>query len=466
VVISPTLQSSNGAIAPRADHDAELIALWLHGRPVQTRRAYAGDVARFRAFVGKPLARVTLGEVQAYADGLAALAAATQERQLSAVKSLLAFGHRIGVLPADVGAPVRLPARRDTLAERIVDEAAVHRMLALEPDRRNRVLLRLAYAAGLRVSELVGLRWRDLVERGEARQVTVLGKGGKTRTVLLSARTWQELTPLRGDAGPDAPVFRSRRGGHLDPAQAWRIVRAAAVRAGLDAPVSPHWLRHAHASHALDRGAPSTWSPRPSGTPRSPRRDGTPTRGRPTPARATSLSDVTDEPPRRRRPGTPWWFPGWPSLRDVTTTAIAAAVLGYTGAVLYPWLTSPAADAMQRAQGIAALLLPIVTAVIGYYFGSSAGEKVARAAEERAEEAVEEKSTVKEISDQVLAEVKPAVDDALDFIRRMVAAEQAEAEEEQDGEDGEDAGQRVGNQPRPEEDSDPGRPGLREEGRP
>ncbi len=51
-------------------------------------------------------------------------------------------------------------------------------------------------------------------------------------------------------------MFRSRRGGHLDPAQAWRIVRAAAERAGLDLPVSPHWLRHAHASHALDRGAP------------------------------------------------------------------------------------------------------------------------------------------------------------------------------------------------------------------
>src|SRR5262249_40965190 len=153
--------------------------------------------------------------------------------------------------PVNVGAPVRVPARRETLAERIVDEGCVHRMLALEPSRRNRAMLRLAYAAGLRVSELVGLRWRDVVERGEAGQVTVLGKGAKTRPVLLSAATWAELAALRGAAGADAPVFRSRRGGHLDPAQAWRIVRAAAARAGLAAPVSPHWLRHAHASHAL-----------------------------------------------------------------------------------------------------------------------------------------------------------------------------------------------------------------------
>ncbi len=51
-------------------------------------------------------------------------------------------------------------------------------------------------------------------------------------------------------------MFRSRKGGHLGACQAWRIVRDAAARAGVDGAVSPHWLRHAHASHALERGAP------------------------------------------------------------------------------------------------------------------------------------------------------------------------------------------------------------------
>jgi integrase/recombinase XerD len=75
--------------------------------------------------------------------------------------------------------------------------------------------------------------------------------------VLLSSDTWKELTALRGGAGPDSPVFTSRKGrGHLHPAQVHRIVQAAAKRAGVDGAVSPHWLRHAHASHALDRGAP------------------------------------------------------------------------------------------------------------------------------------------------------------------------------------------------------------------
>jgi len=85
---------------------------------------------------------------------------------------------------------------------------------------------------------------------------TVLGKGGKTRIVLLPASVWHELEGLgRGPA--EAPVFRSRRGGHLDPSAVERIVQKAATRAGIVGKVSPHCLRHAHATHALERHCPS-----------------------------------------------------------------------------------------------------------------------------------------------------------------------------------------------------------------
>ena len=101
------------------------------------------------------------------------------------------------------------------------------------------------------------MAWRDLTARDdEGGQITVFGKGGKTRVVLLPASVWRALVQLRGDAGPDEPVFRSAKGGHLDPSAAHRVVKRAAARAGLPVEVSAHWLRHAHASHALDRGAP------------------------------------------------------------------------------------------------------------------------------------------------------------------------------------------------------------------
>jgi site-specific recombinase XerD len=245
------------AIARQADTDEQLIVLWLHGRSRHTARAYRADVDRFLAFAGVPLRQITLANLQAFADSLGELAPASRARTLSAVKSVLAFGHRLGYLPFDVGRALRLPQQKSALAERILPEPIVQRMLALEPDPRNRALLRLLYAGGLRVSELVTLCWRDLQAREEAGQVTVYGKGGKTRAVLLTADTWRELMGLRGDAGPDAPVFPSRRrGGPLSTMQVLRVVRAAAGRAGVDLAVSPHWLRHAHASHALDRGAP------------------------------------------------------------------------------------------------------------------------------------------------------------------------------------------------------------------
>ncbi len=240
-----------------ASSDGQLVEIWLHGRSPHTQRAYAADVARFAGRAGKPLRAVTLVDLQSFADSLADLAPASRYRTLSTIKSLLAFGHRIGYLPFDVGRALRLPAVRNRLAERILPEADVHRILSLEPNIRNRAILTLLYASGVRVSELCGLCWRDVQGNGDGAQVTVFGKGGKTRAVQLPESVAGFLNKLRGKAGDDDPVFRSRRHGQaLTPVAVLRVVRHAAQRAGIELPVSPHWLRHAHASHALDRGAP------------------------------------------------------------------------------------------------------------------------------------------------------------------------------------------------------------------
>jgi site-specific recombinase XerD len=241
----------------QAENDGQVIAMWLHGRPYATQRAYAYEVQGVMAAVGKPLQQITLGNLQGYFSTLAPLAPASQARAINATKSLFSFAQRIGYLQFNPAAAILAPKKKDTLGEKILSEAEIIRMIALEPDPRNRALLRVMYAAGGRVSEVCGLKWRDLQERdGGAGQITIFGKGGKTRVVLLSPETWAELIALQDQSGPDSPVFVSRKGGHLHPAQAWRIVRAAANRAGIQGRVSPHWLRHCHASHALDRGAP------------------------------------------------------------------------------------------------------------------------------------------------------------------------------------------------------------------
>ena len=242
-------------LAAQAHSDEHLIALWLHGKSEHTQLAYQADIRRFLGCVGKPLQEVILQDLQNYADALAGLSDNTRKRAINSVKSLFTFGHKLGYLPFNVAAAFKAPKVKNTLAERMLSESEVLTMIALTQKERDRLLLRLLYASGGRVSEVCALNWRDAQPNGNSGQVTLFGKGGKTRAVKLSVETWKALTTMRRDAGADDPIFRSQKGGHLDPSQAWRIVRAAATRAGIEGDVSPHWFRHSHASHALDRGA-------------------------------------------------------------------------------------------------------------------------------------------------------------------------------------------------------------------
>lgn len=238
--------------------DRRLVETWAAGQmSARTRTSYRHQGARLLAGLGKPLAETTVADLQGYIAGLGDLAPATIGLAVASMKALWAFGLKTGALSAAATATLQAPPIKNVLAERILDEDAVRRLITGEPDPRNRALLLLFYGAGLRRAELCGLTWRDVGARGPDRgQATVFGKGGKTRTVMLYGSTWAALQALRGEAEADAPVFRSRQGGHLDPSTVWRIVKAAAARADLPAGVSPHWLRHSFASHALDNGAP------------------------------------------------------------------------------------------------------------------------------------------------------------------------------------------------------------------
>lgn len=259
--VVPERASSAIQATPAPGGDDTLVELWLRLKTSEhSRRAYRSEADRFRRFCANPLAAVRLTDLAAYAEqlGQGSLAPSSQNRALTAIKSLFSFAHRTGYLTFNPGAALRTRPARDALAQRILTEQEVARMIEAATPGRDRVLLRLLYASGVRVSEAAALEWRDIEPRGAAGQISVFGKGGRTRQVLLGESAWSALWSLR-PAEADSlrgPVFRSQRGGALDVSQIRRIVYAAARRAGLERAVSPHWMRHAHASHALDRGAP------------------------------------------------------------------------------------------------------------------------------------------------------------------------------------------------------------------
>jgi len=246
--------------------DSAFLATWLHGKSEKTQRAYTSDLRKFYAYVGKPLRLVTLTDVQDFIDSLVTLKATSRARTIAVVKSCLSFALKTGYLQLNVGSVVKLPNVENKLAERIMSESQVARMLALETNTRNHAILALLYRAGLRCAELCSLTWRNLHERDESGQISVYGKGNKTRQVLLDAGTWAEVMRLKKqDTTLDDFVFQSRQSHsrtkkadrRLDESTVFRIVQASALRAGI-ANVSPHWMRHAHATHSLENGAPIT----------------------------------------------------------------------------------------------------------------------------------------------------------------------------------------------------------------
>ncbi len=165
------------------------------------------------------------------------------------MKSFFAFAHRLGAIPFDVGRPLRMPAHKDALSERILTEEEVGRLIDAAKATRDRLIVETLYYCALRVSELTSLLWSDLSRRLDGGQLTVMGKGGKTRSVLIPPGLFDDLVRF-GGADPANFVF------DVSISQVGRIVHAVAKTAGIGKPVSPHWLRHCHASHALDRGAP------------------------------------------------------------------------------------------------------------------------------------------------------------------------------------------------------------------
>jgi integrase/recombinase XerD len=245
-----------------------------------TIRAYRADLADFAAARG--VTRGWAASADVTVDYLAArsrrgkrndpgLAPNSLRRRAAALKGFFRFAYGEGLIPFDVAAHVDLPRPSRLLPETLTVAETEALLEAAGGDDgephglRDRALLELIYAAGLRISEAIGLDREDLSIDGAF--VRVIGKGDKERLVPVGDVALDWLN--RWIAGPRAALLRlghvepSRggalflgdRGGRLARQQAWAAVKRAASRAALAERVSPHTLRHSFATHLLEGGA-------------------------------------------------------------------------------------------------------------------------------------------------------------------------------------------------------------------
>lgn len=234
-----------------AQSDEHLVELWLCGRPEQTVKSYRHSAVHFLEALPKTLPEATVADVVAWAKALSG-SDGYRARQVICIKSLLSFAEKTGYCVFNVGMALRIPRQRRRLHERIIDRDMVEALVAAAPAGRDRAFIRFLYASACRVSEAVGVNWADL---GEGK-VTFYGKGGKTRTVPVPEVVLEELRALRWSRDTErSPVFKSVRGRRLTVRDAQRLVKKARDEV-TTLGVSPHWMRHAHATHTLDRGAP------------------------------------------------------------------------------------------------------------------------------------------------------------------------------------------------------------------
>jgi len=253
--------------------DQELVetyvdAVWMErGLAENTLLAYRSDLRRFAAWLAqhqRSLVTATRADVLEYLASLAASPPRSVARRLSSLRRFYQYLMRHGRIVEDPCARVEAPrigrSLPITLSEGEVEALLEAPDADVREGLRDRTMLEVIYATGLRVSELVSLKLGQInYQQGVVR---IMGKGGKERLVPLgeSALDWlqrylREARPQLLAAGHGDTLFPSPRGGALSRQAFWYAIKRYAAIAGISKSISPHTLRHAFATHLLNHGA-------------------------------------------------------------------------------------------------------------------------------------------------------------------------------------------------------------------
>ncbi len=260
------------SIAPLADPNIArfLDAVWMErGLSINTLAAYRADLTALGRWLDERrivVHRASRADLLGFLAGRVDAGARPRSsaRQLSSFRRFFRYLVREGVLIEDPTAQIAMPKIRRTLPKSLTEDEVEALLGAPEVSdplgHRDRTMLEVLYASGLRVSELVSVRFAHVnTNQGVIR---ILGKGNRERLIPLGDESVKWLAEFVG--GPRAEIllerqtdylFPTRRGDRMTRQAFWHIIKRYAAKAGVQKELSPHTLRHAFATHLLNRGA-------------------------------------------------------------------------------------------------------------------------------------------------------------------------------------------------------------------
>jgi integrase/recombinase XerD len=242
---------------------------WLATRgSVQTARAYRRIVGDFLRAAGKPIPEITIDDAAHYAATLwqQPIAKTSVATYMSALRSFVSYCQGRRIIPQAPIDVLKRPNVKGSWVGRYLSRDETEALIqgAGQVSPQAKLAVSTMFLTGIRVGELARAEWRHLYEDTEGLiGLTVCGKGDKTRAVAIRPDLWQLVVDdrcrrglgLELDARDRSPLLESRLGTAYSTVGLWKLVRRAAIRAGIRKPLSPHWLRHTFGTLAARSGA-------------------------------------------------------------------------------------------------------------------------------------------------------------------------------------------------------------------
>ncbi len=231
----------------------EIINQWLFGKAKSTQKTYLSVIAQFRKFEGKQFNEINLSDMQRFVKFLEIrnYANNTVINKINIVKSLFSFLFKMQYITKNLMIMIQSPKQAKTLKNKVIELDVIKDSVNLAKSNRDKLIIKTLYSLGLRVSELINLKFSAIYSNGNNWLVDVIGKGNKLRTLKINNSLYLELMELKKN-NPTEYIFittqTKNKGISITRDSVNKLLKK------LNCTLTPHKLRHSFATHALTNG--------------------------------------------------------------------------------------------------------------------------------------------------------------------------------------------------------------------